>query len=167
MAKRFGFVTGKWMIAVPWSDADQVWMKLIKGLREGEFSEELGVLFIRVYGRRDPTDFPIVYPGKILRDDANISVFTRDWTNEKTTMKIAEIIRTLEIGCEMKYKPDVYSEFKIDRTNVFKMRPTIYIFNAHGIDGANGNDGIHDDDDDEAEGRPDDDGVDGAGVGDT
>ena len=47
------------------------------------------------------------------------------------------------------------------------MRPTIYIFNAHGIDGANGNDGIHDDDDDEAEGRPDDDGVDGAGVGDT
>ena len=60
------------------------------------------------------------------KQNAVMSVYTRDWTDEMKSMKIAEVIRDLGIKQELKYKPDLYTFFNIFRVGVFNFRPTVY-----------------------------------------
>ena len=55
-----------------------------------------------------------------------MSVYTRDWTDEKKSLKIAKVIRDLGIKEELKYKPDLYTLLNIFRDGVFKLWPTVY-----------------------------------------
>jgi hypothetical protein len=45
---RQNFKTGKWLLPVNWSMADEVWAKLVRGLLAGKFPPEIGVRFIKV-----------------------------------------------------------------------------------------------------------------------
>ena len=45
---RQNFKTGKWLLPVDWSMADEVWAKLVRGLLAGKFPPEIGVRFIKV-----------------------------------------------------------------------------------------------------------------------
>jgi hypothetical protein len=47
-AVRQNFKTGKWLLPVNWSMADEVWAKLVRGLLAGKFPPEIGVRFIKV-----------------------------------------------------------------------------------------------------------------------
>jgi hypothetical protein len=48
LAVRQNFKTGKWLLPVNWSMADEVWAKLVRGLLAGKFPPEIGVRFIKV-----------------------------------------------------------------------------------------------------------------------
>jgi hypothetical protein len=48
LAVRQNFKTGKWLLPVDWSMADEVWAKLVRGLLAGKFPPEIGVRFIKV-----------------------------------------------------------------------------------------------------------------------
>ena len=58
LAEKHNLTTGKWFFHVPWTDADEVWDKLVCGLLDGEFSDDMAVLFVRVHGRSDPKSNP-------------------------------------------------------------------------------------------------------------
>ena len=58
LALKHKYTTGKWIFFVPWTDADNVWKLLVQGLLDGKFSDDLGVLYIRVHGRSDPESNP-------------------------------------------------------------------------------------------------------------
>ena len=120
--------TGKWLLSVAWSEADDIWKKLVRGLVEGRFSAELGVLCIRIYGRETPERNPHCQHKGQRTSNTMISIFTEDWTDEASTMKIAEICRSLGVGGQLKYKPQIFSDFDIFRNNVYDLTPTIYQF---------------------------------------
>jgi hypothetical protein len=44
LANTHNFKTGKWMITVPWDEADKVWKKLVNALLEGKFADDLGII---------------------------------------------------------------------------------------------------------------------------
>jgi hypothetical protein len=44
LANAYNFKTGKWMITVPWGEADEVWKKLVNALLEGKFADDLGIV---------------------------------------------------------------------------------------------------------------------------
>ena len=64
------------------------------------------------------------------KPNAVVSIYTRDWTDEKKSMKIAQVIRDLGIKNELKYKPDLYTYLNIFRFGVFKLWPTVYTLYA-------------------------------------
>ena len=118
LAEKFNLMSGKWILQVPWDSADEDWGKLVRGLLEGKFADDLGVLSVVVHGRElghNPHG-----------DDAYISVETDDWTLEEKAMEVAKVIRSLGITYDLDYKMSVYSTLNILRTNPFNVRPTIY-----------------------------------------
>ncbi len=126
LAKKFNFKTGKWMIPVPWTEADEVWGKLARGILDGKFGEDLGVLFIKVHGRSDPETNPHSLVQGEVKPNAMMSVETGDWTSEENTMEVAKVIQSLGIQHNLLYKPDIYSKLEIFRKNVYNVKPTIY-----------------------------------------
>ena len=126
LAKKFDFKTGKWMMPVPWTEADEVWGKLARGILDGKFGEDLGVLFINIHGRSDPKTNPHSWVKGEVKPNAILSVETDDWTSEENSMEVAKVIRSLGIEYNLRYKPDIYSKLEIFRSNVYNMRPTIY-----------------------------------------
>ena len=50
LALKHNYTTGKWLLRVSWTEADNIWQLLVQGLLDGKFSDELGVLFIRSNG---------------------------------------------------------------------------------------------------------------------
>jgi hypothetical protein len=126
LASKHNFTTGKWLIPVPWSEADEVWRKLVLALMEGQFADDLGVLFIKVHGRSDPETNPHNLVQGEVQSNAMILVGTQDWTSEEKTMEVAKVIRSLGITQELKYKPDFYSNLKIYQFNLVNLRPSIY-----------------------------------------
>ena len=58
LAVKHNLTTGKWFFPVPWTEADKVWDKLVRGLLGGKFSDDMAVLFVRVHGRSDPKSNP-------------------------------------------------------------------------------------------------------------
>jgi hypothetical protein len=126
LAKQHEVTTGKWLIAVPWTEADEVWQKLVNGLLEGKFPDDLGVTFIKVFGRSVPKKSPYyLHKGKLV-ENSMMSVATPDWTNKEKTMEVSKVIRGLGIHYELKYKQDLYSILDILTANPYKLRPTIY-----------------------------------------
>ena len=124
LALKFNLVTGKWMMWVPWKEADRVWRKLVQGLLDGKFGEDLGVLFIKVHDR-DKNSPHNKYNSTSC---AAVSIETDDWTSEDKTMKVAKVIRSLGITQGLGYKLHLYSQLKILRTNPYNLKPTIYKF---------------------------------------
>jgi hypothetical protein len=61
LAEKHNFTTGKWIFFVPWTEADEAWKKLVYALLDGKFSDDLGVLFVRVHGRDAPERNPHSY----------------------------------------------------------------------------------------------------------
>jgi hypothetical protein len=57
-ALKHNATSGKWLIPVPWIEADEIWGKLVRNFLSGIFSKELGVLFVKVHGRSTPEDNP-------------------------------------------------------------------------------------------------------------
>ncbi len=117
LAVKLNLMTGKWMMWVPWTQADRVWRKLAQGLLEGKFSEDLGVLFIKVHGRDNNST-----------SCAAVSIEMDDWTSEEKLIKVAKVIRGLGITQGLVYKMHLYSQLKILRTNPYNLKPTIYKF---------------------------------------
>jgi len=126
LAGKHNFTTGKWLIPVQWSEADEVWRKLVYALMEGKFADDLGVLFIKVHGRSDPKTNPHNLVHGEVQSNAMILVGTQDWTSEEKTMEVAKVIRSLGITQELIYKPDFYSNLKIFQFNLVNLRPSIY-----------------------------------------
>jgi hypothetical protein len=126
LANQHKVTTGKWLIAVPWTEADEVWQKLVNGLLEGKFPDDLGVTFIKVFGRSVPKKNPYYLEKRKRVDNAMISIATPDWTNKEKTMEVAKVIRGLGIHYELKYKNDLYSVLDILKGNLYELRPTIY-----------------------------------------
>ena len=58
LARTHEITTGKWMLFVPWDKADEVWKRLVDGLLDIEFSDNLGVLYIQIVGKSDPATNP-------------------------------------------------------------------------------------------------------------
>ena len=58
LALKHEYTTGKWILFVPWTEADKVWQLLARGLLDGKFSDDLEVLYTRVHGRSDPESNP-------------------------------------------------------------------------------------------------------------
>jgi hypothetical protein len=123
LAIKYKFTTGKWLITVPWSEADEVWKKLVNALLEGKFADDLGVRYIKAYGRCHPNKNN---PHCIDQSITTMLVGTQDWKSEAKTMEVAKVIRSLGISQEMNYKPDLYSNLKIFHFNIFNLRPSIY-----------------------------------------
>ena len=128
LARRNQRTTGKWLLPVAWLEADDIWKKLVRGLVEGRFPSEMGVLCIRIYGRAAPDKTPHCQLKSKRTSNGMISILTEDWTDERSTMRIAEICRSLGGEAQLKYKPQIYSDFEIFRNNVYDLRPTIYQF---------------------------------------
>jgi len=126
LANKYKVTTGKWLIAIPWNKADEVWKKLVDALLEGKFADDLGVLFIKVHGRSDPESNPYSLVKGKVQSNAMMLVVTEDWTSEPKTMEVAKVIRSLGISQKMNYKPDLYSNLKIFQFNIFNLRPSIY-----------------------------------------
>ena len=127
MAKKYEVFTGKWMVSVPWTEADEVWKKLVRGLLDGKFSEDLGVTFIKVFGRSNPKKNPFCREKGKLVDNSMMIVATPDWRNKEKTMKVPKVIRSLGIDVEkFYYKSDLYSTLDIYKNNDYGLSPTIY-----------------------------------------
>jgi hypothetical protein len=124
LAVKFNLMTGKWMIWVPWTQADRVWRKLVQGLLDGKFGEDLGVLFIKVHGR----DKNSPHNKNNSTPCASVSIETDDWTSEEKLVKVAKVIRGLGIKQGLGYKMNLYSQLRILRTNPYNLKPTIYKF---------------------------------------
>ena len=58
LALKYKYTTGKWFLFVPWTEVDKVWQLLVHGLLDGKFPDDLGVIYIRVYGRSDAASNP-------------------------------------------------------------------------------------------------------------
>jgi hypothetical protein len=58
LSEKHNVTTGKWFFPIRWTDADKVWNKLVRGLLDGKFSDDLEVLFVKVHGRSDPKSNP-------------------------------------------------------------------------------------------------------------
>ena len=128
LAIKHGRTSGKWLMSVAWSDADDIWQKLVRGLVEGKFPADLGVLCVRIYGRDSPEKNPHCQHKGQRTMNTMISVVTEDWTDTASTMEIAEICRSLGLEAQLKYKPQIYSDLNIFRNNVYDLTPTIYQF---------------------------------------
>jgi hypothetical protein len=128
LAKKHNVTTGKWLIAVPWTEADEVWQRLVNGLLEGKFAEHLGVTFIKVFGRSVPETNPYYLEKRKLVDSTMMSIATQDWMNKEKTMEVSKVIRDLGIGIlyELKYKQDLYSVLDILKGNPYNLKPTLY-----------------------------------------
>ncbi len=128
LAKQHKVTSGKWLIAVPWTETDEVWQKLVNGLLDGKFADDLGMTFIKVFGRSNPKKNPYYLEKRKLVDNSMISIATPDWTNKEKTMAVSKVIRDLGIGIhyELKYKQDFYSVLDILKGNPYELRPTIY-----------------------------------------
>jgi hypothetical protein len=118
LANTHNFKTGKWMITVSWSEADEVWKKLVNALLEGRFADHLGVRYIKVFGRSKK--FNPHGP------NARILVGTQDWTSEAKTMEVAKLIRSLGISHQMKYKPDLYSTLEDFQFEHYNIKHSVY-----------------------------------------
>jgi hypothetical protein len=57
-----------------------------------------------------------------------IAIVTKDGTNKKKTMEVAEVIGNLGISKSMIYKLDVYSALGLFRSNahLYGLKPTLY-----------------------------------------
>jgi hypothetical protein len=120
LANTYNFKTGKWMIDVPWGEADEVWKKLVNALLEGRFADHLGVRYIKVFGRSNPENF------NPNRPNARILVGTQDWRSEAKTMEVAKVIRSLGISHQMKYKPDMYSTLEDFQFEHYNIKHSVY-----------------------------------------
>jgi hypothetical protein len=49
LALKHNFVSGKWLIPVDWSQADEVWTKLVRAFLSGKFPDNLGIRFMKVH----------------------------------------------------------------------------------------------------------------------
>jgi Domain of unknown function (DUF1917) len=126
LAQKHKCTTGKWLMPVDWSEADEVWKKLVQGLLDGKFSDELGVYFIRMFGRETPTKNPHCFYKGQRTNRTMITIYTMDWTDQETTLKIAEVARGLGLKNELLYKADAYTVLGIYRNNVYNICSTIY-----------------------------------------
>jgi len=109
---------------VHWSEADEVWKKLVQGLLDGKFSDELGIYFIQIKGRHNPRNLSSLQWRNMK--STMITIYTRDWTDQKTIWKIAEIARDLGLKNELSYKTDAYTNLGIYRRNVYDLQISIY-----------------------------------------
>ncbi len=110
LAQKHKCTTGKWLMPV----------------EDGKFSDELGVYFIRTFGRETPSKNPHCFHKGQRKNGTMISIHTKDWTDEETTLKIAEVARGLSLKDELHYKADAYTALGIYRNNVYNIIPTIY-----------------------------------------
>ena len=131
LAKKFRITSGKWTFPIDWSGADESWRKLVQGLLDGDFPDELGVIYVRIYGRERPENNPHSAHKGRRTVNAMITIGTLDWTDQKSTMKAASIARQLGLDVDFKYKPDIYSALEIFRNNVYDLKPTIYQLLRH------------------------------------
>lgn len=109
---------------VHWSEADEVWKKLVQGLLDGKFSDELGIYFIQIKGRHNPRNLSSLQRHNMK--STMITIYTRDWTDQKAIWKIAEIARDLGLKNELSYKTDAYTNLGIYRRNVYDLQISIY-----------------------------------------
>jgi hypothetical protein len=126
LAKKHNVSSGKWLIAVPWTEADEVWQKLVNGLLDGKFPDVLGVTFIKIFSRSNPDTNPFYVQNGTIVDNSMMSVATQDWTNKEKTMDVSKVIRGLGITYNLFYKPDLHSILEIFKGDPEKKRPTIY-----------------------------------------
>jgi Domain of unknown function (DUF1917) len=131
LAQKHKCTTGKWLMPVDWSEADEVWTKLVQGLLNGKFSDELGIYFIRIFGRETSNNSPHCLHRGQRTNNTMITIYTRDWTDQESTLKIAEVARGLGLKNELLYKADAYTVLDIYRHNVYNLRPTIYKLDEH------------------------------------
>jgi hypothetical protein len=125
LAQKHKCTTGKWLMLVDWSEADEVWKELVQGLLDGKFSDKLGIYCIRICGHETPTNNPhCLYKGQ-RTNNTMIMIYTKDWTDKETTMKIAEVVRDLGLKNKLSYKIDAYKFLGINRNNVYNICPTI------------------------------------------
>ena len=58
LAVKHNATSGKWLLPVPWTEADDIWGKLVRNFLSGIFSKDLGVLCVKVHGRSTPGSNP-------------------------------------------------------------------------------------------------------------
>jgi hypothetical protein len=126
LARKHKCTTGKWLMLVDWSEADEVWKELVQGLLDGKFSDELGIYFIQIFGREIPTKNPHCLHNGQRTNNTMITIYTRDCTDQETTLKIAEVARGLGLKNELFYRPYAYTVLGIYRKSVHNLIPTIY-----------------------------------------
>ena len=126
---KYQFTIGKWFISVERGNSDDAWKRLVQGLVDGRFPDDLGVLYIRMTDQQIKEKNPLhsFHPHK-SPDSANISIFVEDWPNERARHRITKICQSLGLENELKYKPQIKTELKIYKGNPYDMTPSVSQF---------------------------------------
>ena len=115
MAKKYGFVSGKWIIYVKWGKhADRAWMKVLKLMVNGKFDDHVREANMDIFDDYTP------FSG----GQTKICIVTEDFTK---AMNVVELIRSVidkKMAKKIFYKPDIYSHLQIFSGN--KIRPSMY-----------------------------------------
>ena len=74
LARKYNFLTGKWMMYIPWSKANDIWQKSIKKLLDGTLKN---VLYVKIDTKDERPES--VYD----KDRTKICFITPDFTNSQ------------------------------------------------------------------------------------
>ena len=118
LALKYGFVTGKWIMNVPWSgdNADRIWQDTVSRLLHGKMKN---ILIIRI-DCKDGRSTNIYTP-----THTRITFFTEDFTNTQQIREALYEIQEVERRYGSYYKPDIYSHFEIFKENPYGIRPSL------------------------------------------
>jgi hypothetical protein len=108
LARRFGLLTGKWLVFAPHATVDALWRCIASATHAGTLGH-----FSKISPRSD--------------DDSHvICVFTRDYTNMSEVKKIRNGLRRLGVKGVIGYKPDIYTHCQVYKDNPWGISPTRY-----------------------------------------
>ena len=114
LAEKHDCKQGKWTIHAP--QVDDIWQNLALAFAYDKFPK--GAIAIKV----SPFD-DLDTSGK---NEHVICVINKDMSDETEVFGVEKSLRNIPIRGELMYKPNIYTELGIYRSNKFGIRPTIY-----------------------------------------
>jgi len=114
MAEKHDCKHGKWTVHAP--QVDDIWQNLALAFAYDKFPK--GAIAIKV----SPFD-DLDTSGK---NEHLICVINKDMSDETEVFGVEKSLRNIPIRGELMYKPNIYTELGIYRSNKFGIRPTIY-----------------------------------------
>ena len=114
LAEKHDCKHGKWTVHAP--QVDDIWQNLALAFAYDKFPK--GAIAIKV----SPFD-DLDTSGK---NEHVICVINKDMSDETEVLGVERALRNIPIRGELMYKPNIYTELGIYRSNKFGIRPTIY-----------------------------------------
>jgi len=110
LAERYSCLNGKWLCFAPVAEIDALWARIARATHSGTLGISAKV------GPRDEEE----------GDYQVISIFTENYLENASVMKVRDGLRRLGVKQKIAYKPNVYTHCRVYRGNEWDIPPTRY-----------------------------------------